>query len=238
MTSTKPALLLTRPLDSAMRFSNEVRAMVEIGPVIVSPVLEIVPTGAIADLGGATGVIFSSANAVKFADDGRRIPAFCIGPRTTEAANAKGFDAQQVGANSKELIEFLRKSRPSGPLLHLRGEHSHGAIAATLSAEGLNISEAVLYQQQHLPLTEEALTAIKGERPVILPLFSPRSARLFFEQAHVSAPLWVVSISEDVHRIAKSYGAFRQIVANQPVGAAMCAAVAGLYQGSPPVEGP
>lgn len=54
----------------------------------------------------------------------------------------------------------------------------------------------VVYDQLSQPLSDAARQALAGMAPVILPLFSPRSARILSEQVtQARAPLWLVPIS-------------------------------------------
>ena len=59
-----------------------------------------------------------------------------------------------------------------------------------------NADAALFIAKMTDPLTEAALKALAGRGPVILPLFSPRSARLLSAEAgQARAPLWLVPIS-------------------------------------------
>lgn len=80
--------------------------------------------------------------------------------------------------------------------MHLHGEHTRGDVAARLRAAGLAVEARMVYRQVELPLSDTAHALLQGEAPVILPLFSPRSARLLAGQIEPPrAPCRIVAIS-------------------------------------------
>ena len=81
----QPRLLLTRPHPGAAQFLDRLSPALRDGAVI-SPLIEIAPTGVGVDLAPFAGVIFTSANGVAHAPKGDGRPAFCVGPQTTAAA--------------------------------------------------------------------------------------------------------------------------------------------------------
>lgn len=237
MTAPRPALLLTRPWESSRRFAAMVSANTRPGPVVISPLMRIVPRGGMPDLTDVSGVILSSSHAARSEFGASGLPAFCVGTQTTGAARAAGFDAKPCGNTAEDLVASLIEFRPAGRLMHLRGEYSRGNIAGRLTAAGLHVAEHIVYVQEALPLTQQAHDVLDGERPVILPLFSPRTARLLCEQISGRARRWVVAMSPAVAKAALPLGAEHVAIAETPTGAAMCAVVSGLYQGPQPVEG-
>ncbi|MDA7427593.1 uroporphyrinogen-III synthase [Primorskyibacter aestuariivivens] len=237
MTEQTPALLLTRPKAASEAFAAELAQRVALGPVIMSPVLEIVGLSHAPGKPDIAGVILTSANAVAHYRGSMSGPAFCVGPRTTHAAREAGFDAVQAGETADALVDYLTSHIPSVPLLHLHGRHTRGDVANRLRQAGLDVQEREVYDQRPRPLSPEAHALLDGERPVILPLFSTRSARLVCQEVHGHAPLWVVAMSEAVRDAAAGVEGERMIVAPRPDGAAMCAAVSGLYPTNRPVEG-
>jgi uroporphyrinogen-III synthase len=93
-------------------------------------------------------------------------------------------------------------------------------VAARLAALGLPAAEAVVYDQRPQPLTPAARAWLAGARPVIVPLFSPRSAALFAaEAAGAAAPLRIAALSAAVAAAAPP--AALLAVAARPDAAAM-----------------
>ncbi|MGC9369389.1 MAG: uroporphyrinogen-III synthase [Paracoccaceae bacterium] len=197
---TPLSLLLTRPRPQAERFAQAFaeRFGPDIG-IVIAPLLRIDPVGALPDLSGYSGLVFSSQNGVRaFAgmSSDRRLPAYCVGTRTAGAAQAIGLRAEVCGADADALVARLAGAAPGGRLLHLRGAHARGEIAARLSAAGQPCDAAVIYDQIPQGLTPEALDLLGRRGVVLLPLFSPRSAKLAGEAcAGATATLAVAAMS-------------------------------------------
>ena len=179
-----PLLLLTRPEPASRRFARQAEALG--AEVVISPILRIeaLPHDGAA-LADAPGLVFTSENAVPFAGPGRGRPAICVGPHSAAVARAAGFDAI-TGPGDAIRLEPMLKDLPPG-WLHPHGRH----IARALPVEGVAV-----YDQQPVALNDRARAALAGGGPVMVPLFSPRSARLLSAQVQgARAALWVVPIS-------------------------------------------
>ncbi len=211
---------MTRPRAASDRFvaqlPDHIRSQVA---VIHSPLLKIEPLTVAVESDESAGLIFSSANGVNAAallNVDRCLPAYCVGPATTQAAQDAGWDAQNLGATAEALVANLLKLKPRSPLLHLRGEHSRGNVAERLTESGLTTREQPIYRQQLLPLSDEALQAAEGNQPIIAPLFSPRTARHFADVWAGSAPLWLAAISEAAAEPLKTLRFERLKIADEP----------------------
>jgi uroporphyrinogen-III synthase len=86
----------------------------------------------------------------------------------------------------------------------------------------------VVYDQRAVPLTNEARRLLAGDRAVVVPLFSPRSADLLLAQGPFAAPLRVAALSPAVAARAEGLCPERMVVAERPDGVAMMDAVASL----------
>ncbi|MEX0306467.1 MAG: uroporphyrinogen-III synthase [Ruegeria sp.] len=211
---------MTRPRAASDRFvahlPARIRSEVE---VIHSPLLEISPLAVPVDTKGIAGLIFSSANGVSAATMlgvDRDLSAFCVGPATTDAALTAGWRAQMLGLTAEELVANLLKLAPQSPLLHLRGEHSRGNVAEHLTGSGLTTCEQPIYRQQLLPLSDEASMVAERDRPIIAPLFSPRTARQFADVWAGTAPLWLAAISAATAEPLKNLTFERLKIAPEP----------------------
>lgn len=177
-----PVLLLTRPRAQAERFARAAEAALGPLQVVIAPLVEIRRKPLTLDPAGHAGFIFTSENGVRHfaAQSGLRDrPVWCVGPRTAAVAARAGFAVQpltEAGGDAEALIRALRAARPALPLLHLRGAHAVTDLAGRLTAEGLACDEAVVYAQSDLPPTPDALHALAGTAPVLLPVFSPLGA--------------------------------------------------------------
>lgn len=216
----KPTLLLTRPLAQSEQFAEDLRNNGFDGELVISPLLEITGTAADIDLTGYSGVVFSSRNAIDFAPSAK-MPAFCVGDKTAEKARSAGWEAVSADGDADDLVKTIIRENPAGKLLHLRGEHSRGDIAKRLSQAGIETDERVVYQQIERPLSEQAIGALSGENPVILPLFSPRTARLFAKLGPFQAPLRAVAMSEAVAQEMQKVDMTQLIVVAKPTAASM-----------------
>ena len=206
----RPILLMTRPGDDSERTAARIGA-----DVIVAPILQIVPVDHDgAALARAPGLVFTSAHAVASAGPGRGRPAICVGERTGQVARDAGFAVIQ-GAGTADSLAPLIAASPV-PLVHPHGRH----LAQRLAVPGV-----VVYDQRPQPLAARARAALMGARPVVVPVYSPRSARLLAGMAAgARAPLWLVAIS-DAAAAAWTAPAARRAVADQPSGRAMDAAI-------------
>lgn len=190
----KPTLVLTRP-----RAASEREAAQYEGPAIVSPVIRIVPTGEKVSLDGFAGVILTSTHTVPLLPHLGGMPVYCVGERTAEAS---GGDVRLVALDAEELVATIEAR---GPLLHARGRNTSGNVAGRLTKAGIETVSKVVYDQVEVPLSDEAKAALHGEAPVVLPLWSPRSAALVRGQVgDVSSAVRVIALSPAV---AKAWGA-------------------------------
>ncbi len=192
---------------------------------VISPLLEIVGTGRAPDLNPYNGVIFTSSNGVAHGPAGAGLPAYCVGARTAEQAQKRGWAAQCAGQNAQELIETLRAHRPKGPLLHICGTHRRGNIAENLTKTGIITEICEVYRQEPRELSEAALAVLHGPKPVIAPLFSPRSAAQFSQCYKGDAPLYLISLSQAVAKETNSLPCRQHIIASEPNLGAMTQAV-------------
>ncbi|WP_412552837.1 uroporphyrinogen-III synthase [Shimia sp. MIT1388] len=227
MADVTPLILLTRPLADAEGFAGLLADMGITAEVAFSPIVEIVPTEADVDLTNASGVIFSSRNAVA-AVVGYDMPAWCVGEATAMAARAKGWRAVAADGDAESLYARVLADAPEGPLLHIRGEVARGDLAGRLTKVGIKTDDVVVYRQKAHSLSEQAKQALMRENPVIVPLFSPRAAAQFAEQGPYHAPLHVVVMSEAVAVALGELPVETVVLAEKKEAKAMANAVARL----------
>lgn len=218
--SSRASLILSRPIDDSLAFAQKISVGDHID-VIHSPLLEIVRTNSSPDLAGVEAVIFTSRNGVRFAGPARDMPAFCVGQRTTQEARDAGWQAEMLGETVKELQSALLSKKPEGPLLHIGGVHRRGKLAQIFTEAGIETRKIDTYDQRPLPLNGAARSALNREGPVIVPLFSPRTARQFASQASGTAPLHVLAMSAAVLKETETLHATTRQVASAPTQEAM-----------------
>ena len=139
-----------------------------------------------------------------------------------QARRGGAAEVRVLGADVDGLIG--RADELSPPCLYCRGLHTRGDLAARLETAGIPTDEVVLYDARPLPLTRAADAVLSGSRPVVLPLFSPRSARLLAANP-IAAPVRAVAISDAVAEAWNGPGDMR--VAQEPTAEAMVRAVVG-----------
>jgi len=227
-TAHAPLVLLTRPRAASERFAQALIA--ELGPVAVAiaPLMKIVPTGMRPDLERAAALIFTSAAGVEVFGqlcDRRDLPAWCVGARTAQAARAIGLMAQSADGDAEALVAQLLVQRPKGPLLHLCGTHSRGDVADRLTQAGLMTQAVAIYDQVALSDNPDLAAALAHPGPVIVPLFSPRSAELFMT-ATGSRGVTPIALSQAVQAALPPDLAARTHVSKTPDAPAMIRAIA------------
>lgn len=234
MAEARPNLLLTRPAAQSSRFAQAFRARFgEDWPVLIAPLQQIVAR--CPEVPEARELIFTSENAVAplaalSPAAGRR--AWCVGLRTAAAAEKAGFRAVAGQGDGAALARQIIAAQPTGPLLLARGQVQAHDIANALNTAGIETLSACVYAQDPLPLSPEAEALLGAKNPLLVPLFSPRSARLFAEAAVAArAPLWVAAISPAVAAASAETGAARMQIAQAPDAESMLDALASLIAG-------
>lgn len=199
MTAT---ILITRPAEAAQSFAEGVRARLGTNcNVMIAPLLRIEHVDQHVELADAATLIFTSVHAVRALasmSDRRDLTCYAVGPATAKAARKAGFQPIMGGGNGPALVDRIKADAPGTPCLYLRGDHVAVDVADMLNASGVETRSMIVYRQLAHPLTNVAKKLLRGADPVIVPLFSPRSARAFFESGPFSAPLGIVAMSENV----------------------------------------
>jgi len=232
-----PSLLITRPAPGDAEFADVARTRLGCCvPVVLSPVLRIEGTGQPVDLQGVAALIISSRHTIRFIP-ACGLPLWVVGRKVAEAAQKAGLVVVHVARDSAALLAGMKAMQPSGPFLHLRGEHVAGDIANNLGRSGIVCTEQVVYRQEAELLTTEARALLDGEQPVVLPLFSPRSCTILYDQGPFRAPVVVLAISKTVVQVLPDAAAAVVLVAERPDGAAMAEALPAAVEAAKRLEG-
>jgi len=194
MSRHRITLLMTRPETGSRAFVAALpHAVTQSCEVIISPLIDIAPIDT--DMPDCDAAIFTSTHGVAHGPQAMGRRAYCLGHATTQAARQAGWHAQQAGQDAETLIAALIALRPQGRLVHFSGTHTRGNVAGHLSAAALTANSVAVYDQQVQSLSNIAQKRLNGKIPVIVPLFSPRSALQFSRCAVVAAPLYLAAIS-------------------------------------------
>lgn len=222
----RPTILLTRPATDGAATARALADATGL-KVVENPLIQIETLGPLPDLTGVAGLIFTSRNGPRaYAElGGPPLPAMCVGDATAEAAQGTGLTARAIGGDAERLIDGILAIQPATPLMHLRGEVARGDVAKRLSAHGLPTHEAVIYRQNLCDLGADAINLLSGNAPVIVPLYSPRTANHLASLIDAPAPVHVVAISPAVAEAAAGMSAKSRAIADTPDGQGMIRAV-------------
>ena len=183
-----PIVILTRPTAQSHAYGGELhRLFGDRIRVVHAPLMRIEPTTHTIDLTGVARILFTSGNAIRlFCDisETRDIPVLCVGDKTASVARAAGMAAESASGNASDLVALARAEmkQNDGDILHVRGEHAAGDVTAALNKAGLRARAKVIYRQVACDLPPDAINALKGDKRVILPVFSARTAKILVTQ--------------------------------------------------------
>lgn len=233
MALDRPTLLLTRPEASARRFLAEFRAAYGGDlPAVISPLMA--PRFLDVALPDCSAIVFTSETAVaavaRLGAD-RSALAWCVGPRTARAARAAGYSVVEGSGSAESLARELIARNPAAKVFCPVAQDQAFDIETALLSAGIDTVSAIVYVQDPCPPSVDALTLMAGGDPVILPLFSARSAALAVAafQGH-RAPLRVAAMSAAVSEAAAGLRPERTNVASSPDAAALIRAILPLVR--------
>jgi len=191
-------LLLTRPKEASKRFAEQVCAALGDIPLAFAPLIaiECLP---IPDAPKGGTLVFTSRNGVA-AWSGAKLPCYCVGQATADEARARGFNPFVSGGTVEHLLKDLIAQRPEEVITHIHGRHTRGDLVARLKEAGLSATSIVAYEQTLLELPKETETLLQGGAPVIVPLFSPRSAAHFSSFGPFGSHVKLIAISKSAAR--------------------------------------
>ncbi len=235
-------ILITRPEPEASRFADQVRSCLgDAVLVLCAPVMRITYGGSLPELAGDEVLIFTSRHGVAGfcrLTDQRGLACYAVGDATAAAAQEAGLPAVSAGGDAEALLARIAGDGCTGPFLHLRGAHVAADIMGALRRAGHAAQQTVVYEQTATDLSRAAQGCLSGVGPVILPLMSPRSARLFFEQASAAtAPLFVAAISHKVAEMVPAGAVVAMQIAKTSDAAGVIATLDDLVRRAKRLEG-
>lgn len=237
MERERPTLLLTRPDPQSRGFAKAFRARFGADwPIILSPLtgIHFLDAGPVPQ--DADGIVFTSQNAVAgFArvTADRRLTAWCVGARTADIARKAGFEVAVGSGGAQDLAQIIIDSGAGRRMIYPRGVTVAVDMAALLGKAGIETLPMVIYDQVECPPTAQAMAAAQGKSPLLLPLFSPRSARIAAAAfPDLAAPLFIAAISLAVAEAAAPLRATRLKISSEPDAGAMLDALAALVETS------
>ncbi|PTV95179.1 uroporphyrinogen-III synthase [Rhodobacter aestuarii] len=231
----RPRLLLTRPRAGSERFARQFQARFGADwPITIAPLIEIEPTEA--ELPAANVLIITSEQAIApvvNAPGWAGKPVYCVGPRTSEVLRRNGFEVLGTAPNAQQLFALISAEPDPGPMLHARGNESAFPLAQKLNAAGRNVQEAVVYAQVPQPPSKELQELLDRAQPLLVPVFSPNSGRLFAAAAEGTyARLRVAAISEAAAQACSGLAHTELRVAAKPSAEGLIDALVALMRDS------
>ena len=192
-------ILLTRPLDDCFEMILKFQSLGN--KVSHLPLLQIVKVhyGEINFL-DFKGIIFTSANAVKFLDHktiDKKILCFCVGNATEKKARSIGFQnviaAEGNVENLKELI-LRNVDQKDGKMIYVSGETVSVNLDKELIKEGYDVERVINYKTTHNEKFDDSFVKeLKLNIPDIVYVYSQNSASSFlkFIKLYQSENLWM-----------------------------------------------
>jgi len=209
-------VLVLRAREDAARTSTKLRSM-DIEPV-VSPVLEIVATGATIPAGDYNAILASSAKGMECAgaevESFKSLPLHAVGVKTAKAAEERGWRPEIVAGNAEALLPtLLARYLTPAHFLYLAGRDRQAALEAGLRAAGHRITAVNVYQARAATaLSDDARAMIAAGDIDIALHYSRRSVEIFLALAKAAGlmprlqEMAHVALSEDVATPLKAMG--------------------------------
>jgi uroporphyrinogen-III synthase len=179
-------VLVLRAREDAERTASRLRAM-GFTPLL-SPVLEIVGTGAAIPRGPFDAVLATSAKGLEYCTapgELRTLPLHAVGARTAQIARELGWRPELFAGDARGLLPLIR-ARHETPtrFLYLAGRDRQDELETGLRAAGYEVTVAETYEARAATaLSDETANALaKGEIAAALH-YSRRSAGIFVKLA-------------------------------------------------------
>jgi len=178
-------ILLTRPLEDCSEMILKFKSLGHQVSHLPLLVVEKVNYDSV-NLPSFGGIIFTSANAIKFLDlksIDKKILCFCVGEATEKTARNNGFQnviaAEGNVENLKELI-LQNFDKKDGSLIYISGETVSTDLDQQLLKVGYNVKRIVNYRTSHNKnFNEEFVKELKQKMPDIVYVYSQNSAASF-----------------------------------------------------------
>ena len=178
-------ILLTRPIEDCSEIISKFQSLGH--QVSHLPLLSVnkVNYGEI-NFSDYKGIIFTSANAVKFLDlkeIEKKMLCFCVGSATEKKARSVGFqNVIAAGGNVENLKELILQNfdKKDGKLIYISGEIVSVNLDHQLEEEGYNIKRVINYRASPIEKFEERfIDELKLKIPDIVYIYSQNSASSF-----------------------------------------------------------
>lgn len=229
-------IILTRPKAQSDAYARQLKA--EFGDaikVIIAPLLAIRQVAAEFDPDNISYLLFTSLNAVEsYAAqfERRDIPCLCVGNRTAETARSHGLLAESADGAADDLLRLVKNRMlgKSGHLHYMRGRQVASDLASILREAGYTIHQSIVYEQIRISLPNQTKSIFATGKRILVPLFSPMTARRFMaETTGLAMPnATAIAISDNAARLLEPSQFSSVRVARQPTAESITKEIAAI----------
>ena len=210
-------LLLTRPLGGNERFCLKIKHLLYSCEILDNPIQKIDFLPSLSKVNKNSVLIFTSANGLRAAKKHNLInkKCFVVGANTKKIAVSFGYDVLGFSKDQENLLKLIKSKKPTESMVHIRGKHTVGNLCDALKRSQLKCLDIIGYNQEPLKIKKQNLQKIHSGRPVILPIFSSRSAELLQSNLDLTG-FNVIAISEAVAKIVTGVELGELVISKKP----------------------
>ena len=210
-------LLLTRPLGGNERFCLKIKHLLYSCEILDNPIQRIDFLPSLSKVNKNSVLIFTSANGLRAAKKHNLInkKCFVVGANTKKIAVSFGYDVLGFSKDQENLLKLIKSKKPTESMVHIRGKHTVGNLCDALKRNQFSCLDIIGYNQEPLKIKKQNLQKIYSGRPVILPIFSSRSAELLQSNLDLTG-FNVIAISEAVAKIVTGVELGELVISKKP----------------------
>ena len=210
-------LLLTRPLGGNERFCLKIKHLLYSCEILDNPIQKIDFLPSLSKVNKKSVLIFTSANGLRAAKKHNLInkKCFVVGANTKKIAVSFGYDVLGFSKDQENLLKLIKSKKPTESMVHIRGKHTVGNLCDALKRNQFSCLDIIGYNQEPLKIKKQNLQKIHSGRPVILPIFSSRSAELLQSNLDLTG-FNVIAISEAVAKIITGVELGELVISKKP----------------------
>ena len=210
-------LLLTRPLGGNERFCLKIKHLLYSCEILDNPIQKIDFLPSLGKVNKNSVLIFTSANGLRAAKKHNLInkKCFVVGANTKKIAVSFGYDVLGFSKDQENLLKLIKSKKPTESMVHIRGKHTVGNLCDALKRNQFSCLDIIGYNQEPLKIKKQNLQKIHSGRPVILPIFSSRSAELLQSNLDLTG-FNIIAISEAVAKIVTGVELGKLVISKKP----------------------
>lgn len=183
---TEAAVIIIRAEPGASATAERVEQMGLLP--LVSPALALELVSSVPDISfqGSAGLLFSSANGVRFftaVSSVRDTVAWCVGPSTAAAAQQAGFaEVHNANGNSSDLAKLVSENADAsgGHLIHIANTAAGDVLQSSLMQAGFDVRFVGLYTPIEAEgLSAESVMAAQSSKSICVLIHSAKGAASF-----------------------------------------------------------